>query len=140
MPLTDPADLSGLLESAKTIAVEIASPKEERTSNQVMRFLIEQGFDVYPINPGFGGQEIAGRMTYVSLADVPVPIDIVDIFRKSDAVEPIVERAVDAGAKAIWMQLGIVNDDAAQRAEAAGLSVVMDRCTAIELKRMKGML
>ena len=137
MPITSPAEIDTLLKAAKTIAVEIASPKPERTSNQVMRFLIDQGFDVYPINPGFGGKEIAGRMAYASLADVPVPIDIVDVFRKSEEVGPIVERAISIGAKAVWMQLGVVNDDAAQQAKEAGLSVVMDRCTAIELKRLK---
>lgn len=86
MVLTESSDLAALLSSAKTIAVEIASPKEERTSNRIMRFLIEKGYEVYPINPGFAGQEIAGRLTYASLKDVPVPIDIVDIFRKSEAI------------------------------------------------------
>jgi len=136
MVLTESSDLAALLSSAKTIAVEIASPKEERTSNRIMRFLIEKGYEVYPINPGFAGQEIAGRLTYASLKDVPVPIDIVDIFRKSEAIGPIVDQAIEIGAKSIWMQLGIVNDEAAEKAEKAGLDVVMDRCTAIELRKM----
>ena len=136
MVLTESSDLAALLSSAKTIAVEIASPKEERTSNRVMRFLIEKGYEVYPINPGFAGQEIGGRLAYASLKDVPVPIDIVDIFRKSEAVGPIVDQAIEVGAKSVWMQLGIVNDEAAEKAEKAGLRVVMDRCTAIELNKM----
>jgi len=140
MPLTDPADLQSLLSEAKTIAVEIASPKEERTSNQVLRFLLSQGYDVYPVNPGFAGQKIADRKVFGSLEDIPVSIDIVDVFRKPEAVEPIVERAITAGAKAVWMQLEIVNEEAARKAEAAGLQVVMDRCTAIEVKRMRGMV
>jgi len=137
MSLEQDRHIAELLTRTKTIALEIASPKPERASNEVLNFLLNEGYDVYPINPGKVGQKIAGREVFGSLQDVPVPIDLVDIFRRSDAVEPIVDRAIEARAKAIWMQLGVINTRAGEAAEAAGLDVVMNRCPAIEIPRLK---
>ena len=137
MPLQSDADLATLLSETKTIALKIASPKPHRYSNKVLNFLVESGYDVYPINPGHAGEEIAGRTVYADLSQVPVAIDLVDIFRRSEDVAPIVSKAIEIGAKAIWMQLGIIDDLAAARAEVAGLKVVMDRCPAIDLPRLQ---
>ena len=129
--------IAQLLLETKTIALEIASPKPERASNRILQFLLAQGYDVYPVNPGLAGERIAGREVYGSLEDIPVPIDMVDIFRRSDSVEPIVTRAIKAQAKAVWMQLGVINTQACDLAQAAGLEVVMDKCPAIEIPRLK---
>ena len=104
------------------------------------KYLIDKGYDVYPINPGQAGREIAGRMTYARLADVPVAIDMVDIFRASAAVPPIVDEALalDPLPKVIWMQLTVRHDEAAAKAEAAGVRVVMNRCPKIEYGRLSG--
>lgn len=129
--------IAQLLLETKTIALEIASPKPERASNRILQFLLAQGYDVYPVNPGLAGGRIAGREVYGSLEDIPVPIDMVDIFRRSDSVEPIVTQAIKAQAKAVWMQLGVINTQACDLAQAAGLEVVMDKCPAIEIPRLK---
>jgi len=131
--------IAELLRKTKTIALEIASPKQHRDSNKIFRFLLDYGYDVYPINPAHVGSQIAGRKIYASLSDVPVPIDLVDIFRRSESVTPIVRRAIGLKAKAIWMQLGVINDEAAALANAAGLQVVMDRCPAIDIPRFQSL-
>ena len=133
MPLQSDADIAALLRDTQTIALKIASPKPQRDSNKVLKFLVKQGYEVYPINPGHAGEEIAGRRVYADLSEVPVAIDLVDIFRRSEDVAPIVMKAIELGARAIWMQLGIVNEEIAAEAEAAGLKVVMDRCPAIDI-------
>jgi hypothetical protein len=124
--LLDLSALKNLLTSSKTIAVVGLSPKESRPSNMVARYLLEAGYRVIPVNPG--QKEILGLPCYADLEAVPEPVDIVDIFRRSEDVEPIVEAAIRIGATAVWMQEGVVNEAAAQMARAAGLTVVMDRC------------
>ncbi|MFT4822996.1 MAG: putative CoA-binding protein [Halioglobus sp.] len=137
MPLEQDTQIAQLLIDTKTIALEIASPKPERASHRILQFLLEEGYDVYPVNPGLDGEKIAGRDVYGSLEDIPVPIDMIDIFRRSDAVEPIVARAIKARAKCIWMQLGVINTQASELAQSAGLDVVMDKCPAIEIPRLR---
>jgi predicted CoA-binding protein len=136
----DNAYIAGILNSVRTIAMVGASANEVRPSFFVLKYLLNKGFDVYPINPGHAGKEILGRMTYASLSEVPVPIDMVDIFRASNAVPPIVDEALslDPLPKVIWMQLTVRNDEAAAKAEAAGIKVVMNRCPKIEYGRLSG--
>lgn len=137
MPIQTDADIAALLKDTRTIALIIASPKPQRDSNRILRYLLDAGYDVYPINPGQAGQEIAGRRAYADLKDVPVAVDLVDIFRRSEFVAPIVESAIKVGARAVWMQLGVIDEQAAIVAEKAGLKVVMDRCPAIEIPRLR---
>jgi len=136
----DNAYIAGILNAVKTVAMVGASANEVRPSFFVMKYLLNKGFDVYPINPGHAGREILGRMTYAKLSDVPVAIDMVDIFRASSAVPPIVDEALALRPlpKVIWMQLTVRNDEAAARAEAAGVEVVMNRCPKIEYGRLSG--
>ena len=136
----DNAYIAGILNSVKTIAIVGASANDVRPSFFVTKYLIDKGYDVYPINPGHAGKEILGRMTYAKLADVPVAIDMVDIFRASNAVPPIVDEALalEPLPKAIWMQLTVRHDEAAAKAEAKGVKVVMNRCPKIEYGRLSG--
>lgn len=136
MPLTDDSAIKALLQSAKTIALVGASPKPERDSNRVMKFLLDRGYRVIPVNPGLDGQSIHGQPVAPSLAAIEGHIDLVDIFRNSEAAGESVDEAIAVGAGAVWMQLGVINQDAAARAEAAGLQVVMDRCPKIEIPRL----
>ena len=126
----------GLLKNVRSIAVVGASPNSARPSFGVMKFLLRKGFSVIPVNPGQAGKQILGQTVYASLADVPIAIDMVDIFRASDAVAGVVAEALalDPKPKLIWMQLGVRNDQAAAQAEALGIIVVMNRCPAIELR------
>ena len=137
MPLTSDEEIAQLLRETKTIALQIASMKPDRDSNRICCFLIDEGYEVYPINPGHVGQELHGRKVYASLADIPVSIDMVDVFRRSDSVEPIVREALGIGAKSIWMQMGVINENAAQLAESAGLKVVMDECPKPTIPRLR---
>ncbi len=122
--------LKKLLTDSKTIAVVGASPKPWRDSGSIAEYLKGKGYTVYPVNPQY--QEVLGMKCYPDLASIPATIDIVDIFRNPDDVEPIIDEAISTGAKAVWMQLGVVNERAAAKAERAGLAVVMDRCIAVE--------
>lgn len=123
-----------ILEEGKIVAVVGLSPKEDRPSHQVAEYLKEQGYKIIPVNPGHS--EILGERCYPSLREIPGKVDIVDIFRRPEDVPPVVEDAIAIGAKVIWMQLGIVNEEAAARAKKASLSVVMDRCMLIEHKKL----
>ena len=123
-----------LMREARTIAVVGVSAKPDRPSHDVASYLIDQGYTVYLVNPA--ETELLGRTVYASVRDLPEPVDIVDIFRRSEQVPPVVDDAIAAHAKVVWMQLDIVNEEAAQRAREAGLEVVMDRCTKIEHRRL----
>lgn len=132
------AYLSGILRDTKTIALVGASPNPARPSYGVMRFLLSKGYRVIPVNPGQAGKEILGQITYATLADIPVPIDMVDVFRASEYLHEVVGDAIslDPRPKVIWSQLSVRDDLAAREAEAAGIKVVMDRCPAIEMPRL----
>ena len=142
MTFANPSDaqLAALLREVRTIAVVGASPKPERPVFGVMERLLAKGYSVVPVNPGQAGGEILGQKVYATLADVPPPIDMVDIFRASDAALGVVKDAVAEqerlGLKAVWMQIGVISDEAARLAAEAGLTVVMDRCPKIELARL----
>jgi predicted CoA-binding protein len=124
------ATIRKILKNSKTIAVVGLSPKPHRPSHQVASYLMEAGYTIIPVNPG--QDAILGQTCYPSLRDIPSPVDMVDIFRRPEAILPIVEDAIGIGAKFIWMQEGIINIEAAVKAESAGLEVVMDRCTKID--------
>ncbi|MHA6643309.1 CoA-binding protein [Mesorhizobium sp. A623] len=136
----DNAYVAGILTSVKTVAMVGASANDVRPSFLVLKYLLSKGFGVFPVNPGHAGKEILGRMTYARLADIPEPIDMVDIFRASAAVPGIVDEALalDPLPKVIWMQLTVRSDEAAAKAEAAGIKVVMNRCPKIEYGRLSG--
>lgn len=136
MPLTSDADIKALLEGARTIALVGASDRPDRPSYRVMAMLQEHGYRVIPVNPQITGEHLHGEFVFRELAQIGEPIDIVDIFRRPLAAGEAVDEAIAVGAKAVWMQLGVINQDAAARAEAAGLKVVMDRCPAIEIPRL----
>jgi predicted CoA-binding protein len=128
--ITKEEDLKALLTEAKTIAVVGASPKPWRDSGAIAEFLVKKGYKVFPVNPQY--QEVLGMKCYPDLKSIPETIDIVDIFRNPDDVMPVIEEAISVGARSVWMQLNVVNEQAAQKAEAAGLRVVMDLCIAVE--------
>ena len=139
MPHYDPEVLRDVLTQTKRIVIVGASPRPERTSNFVLHFLVEQGYDVVAVNPGHAGGTIHGAAVVATLAEAQEHwggLDMVDIFRNSEDAGAVVDEAIALGARSIWMQLGVVNEAAAQRAEAAGLKVVMDRCPKIEIPRL----
>ncbi len=123
-------EIVDILKESKTIAIVGLSPREERDSNEVARYLLDNGYEVIPVNPTTG--KILGLESYPSLSDVPVKIDIVDIFRKLDAVPGIVDEAIEIGARTVWMQENIVHNGAAKTAKEAGLKVVMNKCIMVE--------
>lgn len=134
--------IRSILKSVRTIAMVGASANEIRPSYFVMKYLQDKGFRVIPVNPQFAGKEILGERAYASLADVPEPVDMIDIFRNSAAAGGVVDDAIalkeKLGARIVWMQLGVVNEEAAKRAETAGFTVIMDRCPKIEYGRLSG--
>jgi predicted CoA-binding protein len=136
MPLTRDEDIRMLLENARTIALVGASDRPSRPSYGVMAYLQSRGYRVIPVNPQITGEHVHGEFVFRELAQIGEPIDIVDIFRNSNAAGDAVDEAIAVGAKAVWMQLGVINEAAAERAEAAGLQVVMNACPAIEIPRL----
>ena len=137
MPLTRAEDIAELLSNARNIAMVGASDRPDRPSHGVMKFLQSHGYRVFPVNPQITGEHVHGEYVWRELSQIGEPIDIVDIFRRSEEVGPIVDQAIEVGAKAVWMQLGVIDEEAAARAEAAGLKVVMDHCPKIEFARLK---
>jgi len=137
--LTEPADIRALLDRVRVIAVVGVSTDWKRPSSYVMKYLQSRGYRTVPVNPRAAGQEIWGERVHASLADIPDRFDMVEIFRKSEDVRPIVDEAIrlaqEKSIRAVWMQTGVRHDEAAQKATAAGLDVVMDRCAKIEYGR-----
>ena len=136
MPLTRDDDIRALLEQTRVVALVGASDRPDRPSYNVMKVMQDHGYRVIPVNPQITGEHVHGEFVFRELAQLGDAIDLVDIFRRSEAAGEAVDQAIAIGTKAVWMQLGIVNEAAAARAEAAGLKVVMDRCPAIELRRL----
>lgn len=134
----DDAYLRRILRDTKTIAMVGLSANWNRPSYFAAKYLLDRGYRVIPVNPAAAGQEILGQKVYASLDELPVKADMVDIFRNAEAAGAITDEAIRHGAKVVWMQLGVRNDDAARRAEAAGLRVVMNRCPKIEHSRLAG--
>ncbi|MBI1814776.1 MAG: CoA-binding protein [Deltaproteobacteria bacterium] len=137
MPFANPSDdqIRALLSRRLRVAVVGCSPDPSRDSHRIARLLIDRGHRVFPVNPRASG-ELLGLPVYAELREIGEPVDMVDIFRRSDQVGPIVNDAVAIGAKVIWMQLDVIDEAAAARAQQAGLTVVMDRCPAIEYRRL----
>lgn len=125
-------EIQQILKETKTVAVVGISHKEHRASHQVAKFMMEKGYTVIPVNPKY--DEVLGQTCYATLEDIPVAVDMVDCFRRSEDILPIAKSAIEIGAKVLWMQLGVINHDAEELAEAAGLKVVMDRCPKIEYR------
>jgi len=136
MAINDEGEIRELLSRPRRIAVVGASPNPTRASNEVLGFLVRQGHDVIAVNPGHAGATIHGAPVVATLANVEPPAEIVDIFRNSAEAGAAVDEAIVHGAKAVWMQIGVIDHDAARRAEAAGLTVVMDRCPKVEIPRL----
>lgn len=136
MPLTRDEDIRDLLESTRTIALVGASDRPDRPSYGVMEYLQSRGYRVFPVNPQITGEHVHGEYVWRDLSQIGEPIDLVDIFRRPQAAGEAVDEAIAAGARAVWLQIGVINEDAAARAEAAGLKVVMNKCPKIEIPRL----
>lgn len=134
MPIHSDDEIRAILRTTKTIAVVGASNKPFRDSNGIADHLIRAGYDVIPVNPAY--QETNGRKCYPDLGSIGRPVDMVDVFRNPDAVDEVVDQAIAVKAKVLWLQLGVVNEAAATRAEEAGITVIMDRCISVEYSRL----
>ena len=134
--------IARILRSVHNIAMIGASPNPARPSYFAMKYLLDKGFNIIPVNPGQAGNDILGQKVYARVSDLPAPVDMIDIFRNSEAAGPITDEAIAnkdrVKLKVLWMQLGVVNEEAAKRAEAAGLTVIMNRCPKIEFGRLSG--
>ena len=129
--------IAALLVRVKRIALVGASAKPERPSHRVMQFLLDEGYEVLPINPGLAGQRLLGQQVYASLADLPTRVDMADIFRDAASLPEVTQAVVAAGVPAMWTQLGVVHSEAQHTAVGAGLQLVVDRCPAIEIPRLR---
>ena len=134
--MTDIRDLRRIMIDYKRVAMVGLSTDWSRPSNFAAKYLLDHGFEVIPVNPKYA--EILGQKCYADLRDIPTPVDIVDLFQRAERIPPFVDQAIEIGAKVVWMQLGIVHQEAAQKARDAGLEVVMDRCMKIEYARLFG--
>ena len=134
--MTDIHDLRRILNDYKRVAMVGLSADWSRPSNFAAKYLLDHGFEVIPVNPKY--DEILGQKCYADLRDIPTPVDIVDLFQRVDRIPPFVDQAIEIGARVVWMQLGIIHEEAAQKARDAGLEVVMDRCMKIEYARLFG--
>ena len=137
MRLESDEAIAQLLVQAKRIALVGASAKPERPSHRVMQFLLDEGYEVFPINPGLAGQKLLGQTVYASLAALPTRVDMADIFRDAASLPEVTQEVVDAGIPAIWTQLGVVHSEAERTAVDTGLQLVVDRCPAIEIPRLR---
>ena len=137
MRLESDEAIAQLLLQAKRIALVGASAKPERPSHRVMQFLLDEGYEVIPINPGLEGQKLLGQLVHASLADLPTSVDMADIFRDAASLPEVTQEVVDAGIPAIWTQLGVVHSEAERTAVDTGLQLVVDRCPAIEIPRLR---
>ena len=137
MPLTRDEDIADLLAGTRTIALVGASDRPDRPSYGVMRFLQQHGYRVFPVNPQITGEHVHGEYVWRELGQIGEPIDMVDIFRRPLAAGEAVDEAIAIGANSVWLQIGVINEEAAARAEAAGLKVVMDRCPKIDIPRLR---
>jgi predicted CoA-binding protein len=137
MPLTRDEDIYALLANTRTIAMVGASDRPDRPSYGVMAYLQSRGYRVLPVNPQITGEHVHGEYVWRELAQIGETIDLVDVFRRPQAAGEAVDAAIAVGAKAVWLQIGVINEEAAARAEAAGLQVVMDRCPKIEIPRLR---
>ncbi|MBN1104306.1 MAG: CoA-binding protein [Deltaproteobacteria bacterium] len=131
-----PEEIVRILRSFKKIAVVGLSPKEKRDSHRVAGYLLQHGYEVIPVNPG--QKEILGRTCYRSLKEIPFEVEVVDLFLNPARVPPVVDQAIEIGAKVVWMQLGVVHNEAARKAREAGIAVVMNRCIKQEHEKMRG--
>ncbi len=136
MPTDAPEQLRRILSSVKTIALVGASEKTHRPSHDVMAYLQNQGYRVIPVNPRLEGQQLLGETVYGSLHELPEPVDMVDLFLAPERTDPVIDQAIDLKIPVVWLQIGVINQEGAARAEAAGLTVVMDHCPKQEIPRL----
>ncbi|MCM0613674.1 CoA-binding protein [Marinobacter sediminum] len=136
MPSNSPEQMRVILESIRTIALVGASEKTNRPSHEVMEFMQKQGYRVIPVNPRIAGKTLLGETVYADLASLPEPVDMVELFLAPERTDAIIDEAVDLHIPVLWMQIGVINENGAARAEAAGLTVVMDRCPKQEIPRL----